>query len=367
MIPLRSRAIGRLARATAAALCLSSLASAQVSNGSNLCASAPAISGPGFFAFNNTTATTDGRNHFFCDTSGDPQVWRDLWWKWTATCDGPVVVQTCNLTNANLNTELVVYAPQSPCPPTDTFVIGCNDDACGLQSSVLFVAIAGQEYTIRLGVFGNGPGGAGNFRITCLNSRVCTGLQTICRGVNLSAPAHVSGPDARVADRFWVEASGFVSELCWRGGDSEDEDDSFRVTYWTNVNGIPGTRIADFNEGSGTLLVRSTLTGGTLPGMFERDYSASHAPVPLAAKQSYWVEIRNTGSRTWAWAAGQGDDGLSINDTSPSSGWPQPSAIGDRALCLAYKTSCVVDTNADGVIDFADLNNILSAINTPCP
>lgn len=365
MIPLRNKAIGRFARATAAALCLSSFASAQVTNGSNTCATAPAISGAGFFTFNNTSATTDGKSHFICDTSGDPQIWKDLWWKWTATCDGPVIVQTCNTTS--VNTELVVYAPQSPCPPTDPFVIGCNDNACNTQSSVLFVAIAGQEYLIRLGVFGNGPGGMGNFRITCLNSRVCTGLQTICRSVNPASPALKSGPTARVADRFWVEASGFVSELCWRGGDTEDEDDSFRVTYWTDVNGLPGVRIADFNEASRTLLVRSTLTGGTLPGMFERDYSASHAPVPLAAKQSYWVEIRNTGSTTWAWASGNGDDGMTINDTSPSTPWPQPSAIGDRALCLAYRSECVIDTNADGVIDFADLNNILSSINTPCP
>jgi len=365
MNPLRSKAIGRFARATAAALCLTPMAAAQVSNGSNACASAPAISGPGFFSFNNTAATTDGRNHFICDTSGDPQIWKDLWWKWTATCDGPVVVQTCNL--ASINTELVVYAPQSPCPPTDTFVIGCNDDACGLQSSVLFVAIAGQEYLIRLGVFGNGPGGSGNFRITCLNSRVCTGLQTICRSVDPATAPLKSGPTARVADRFWVEASGFVSELCWRGGDNQDDDESFRVTYWTDVNGLPGARIADFSEGSGSLLVRSTLTGGTVPGMFERDYSATHAPVPLTGMKSYWVEIRNTASTTWAWASGVGDDGMSINDTTPSTGWPAATALGDRALCLAYKSSCTIDTNADGVINFVDLNNILSAINTPCP
>lgn len=340
-------------------------------NGADLCANATPIAGSGIFQFNNTTATTDGASHpTMCLAAGDAQIWKDLWWRWTAPCDGPVTLETCNLTS--INTRLAVYAPLAPGAPSADYLIACNDDACGVRSSVTFLAIAGQEYLLRLGVYNNGPGGPGSFRITCSTRVVCSGHPSICQERNLAGTPRNSDNMASAADNFTFPAAGYISNLCWRGGNTGSVNDAFRITYWnSDANGRPYQRIADFKQASGQLLIRKTNTGSTLVGGYaEQEYSALHASVPLAAGVRYWVEIRNTGagSETWVWAAGTGGDGMSLHDTTTIGVWGNAATIAsDRAVCLAYESACLVDTNADGRIDFQDLNNILSYINTLCP
>ncbi|MBL0922257.1 MAG: hypothetical protein IBJ10_09040 [Phycisphaerales bacterium] len=338
-----------------------------VANGADTCAAAPAISGDGVFSFNNTGANTDGPSHgSACTFSGDAQIWKDLWWRWTAPCDGPVTIETCNLTL--INTKIAVYAPLALCPPLTSSLLTCNDDACGVRSSVTFVAIAGQEYLLRIGVFNNGPAGSGQFRITCATNGVCTGVTSLNQApTNASAPL-TSASSARVADNFSVIADGFIASLCWRGGATGTGTDSFRITYWTDVNGKPGVPHADFRQSTGAIMLRKTRTGQFLPGGApEHEYHAAHAAVPIEGGRTYWIEIRNGGVSTWAWAAGTGGDGVCLYDTTPANTWGNALVRPDRTWRLAFDETCLVDTNGDGVIDFADLNNILSSMNTVCP
>jgi len=338
-------------------------------NGADSCADAPSIAGSGSFPFDNTNATTDGQAHpDRCNFSSDPQISKDLWWRWTAGCDGVVTIQTCG--TAGFDTELAVYSPLALCSPSSAYLVSCNDDACSVQSRLSFVAIAGQEYLIRLGSYISLASGAGTFQITCAENTVCVGDGANCQEVDYNELAYTSqSAFFRIADDFSPVASGAVSSLCWSGGTFGPSDDDFGVVYYLDAGGYPGRPIAAFSQSGGSLNVRRTLTGLIVPdGLPESEYGACHPPVPVARGERYWVEIRNfTTNSYWYWSSSPGS-GASLQDGSPQDGsWAGSAVVPDRAFCLGYESGCANDTNGDGLVNFADLNNIISNFNTSCP
>jgi hypothetical protein len=124
---------------------------ASVAPPNNNCAAATVIAGgSGTTTVNFTTcgASNDGPNQCV--------PWsRDIWYRWTAPCSGPVTMDTFG---SGFDTVLSAY-PGAPCPPTATSQIACNDDAMfTLQSQITFPAVAGTSYLIRLSGFGNSSG-----------------------------------------------------------------------------------------------------------------------------------------------------------------------------------------------------------------
>ena len=119
--------------------------------GSDDCDSAMVISGLGQFAFDTIDTTTDG--------PASCNAMSDVWFAWTAPATGQFEVTTCGLTT--MDSVLGIYEGRT-CPPTTE--LGCNDDECGSQSSVLFDALAGQDVLIRVGGF-NTWQGTGFFEI----------------------------------------------------------------------------------------------------------------------------------------------------------------------------------------------------------
>jgi len=111
----------------------------------DLCVNAMPITGEGRFEFDNTFATVELPHQYTCDATWSTSPERDLWYCWTATCDGPVTVETCGETT--VDTEIVVY-PDCTCASSQT---ACNNDACGYQSRLGFLAVAGQNYGIQVG------------------------------------------------------------------------------------------------------------------------------------------------------------------------------------------------------------------------
>ncbi|MCB9916048.1 MAG: hypothetical protein H6828_13040 [Planctomycetes bacterium] len=127
------------------------------------CAAPTAISGTGTFAFNQIGATTgaQGQTESICYFFGQSGVDLDVWYAWTSTFTGTAQVSTCN--GATTDTKLVAY-PGSGCPTAGSS-IACNDDSCGLQSSISFSATNGSTYMIQLGSFPGGSTGTGTFDI----------------------------------------------------------------------------------------------------------------------------------------------------------------------------------------------------------
>ena len=126
---------------------LMGLAGAQ---GADDCSNAQPISGLGTFVFNTTSATSGG-------PSGCGGIGRDVWWSWTAPSTSDYQVSTCG--NASWDTVLAVFSNCST-------QITCNDDACGLQSTVSWSAMAGTTYLIRGGSFSGSSSGVGAIEIT---------------------------------------------------------------------------------------------------------------------------------------------------------------------------------------------------------
>ncbi len=143
----------------------------------------PAIGIP----FNNVEATTDGPSHFEnigCTFFGGAQIDKDLWYEYTAGCDGIAEVTTVNGTF--LDTRLAVYAEY--CPNDLLNLVVCNDDDGGTQSTVEWNVVEGYTYYIRLGEFPGSGGGSGTFNLTETCMDVCAmpviGYQTFCNGLN---------------------------------------------------------------------------------------------------------------------------------------------------------------------------------------
>ena len=130
--------------------------------------------GVGQTPFNTTNATTDGPTE--CLESGYNQIGADIWFTFTAVCDGSHTIHTCGST---FDTKIAVYAG-STCPTSAGTALACNDDAAAgsacsgtLQSSVTFSATQGSTYLIRVGGYASGANppamGAGTLTVNSPN------------------------------------------------------------------------------------------------------------------------------------------------------------------------------------------------------
>jgi subtilisin-like proprotein convertase family protein len=137
------------------------------------CGTAQTLSGtlPLVFAADTTQGTTgaDGQGDPLCFFFGTSGIDRDLWFKWTSTVTGTMILQGCPAGGGSRtdDTKVAVYQGAA-CPPGAA--IACNDDSCGLISLVTFDAVAGQDYLFQIGAYPGSAGGAGNFIL----SQACT-------------------------------------------------------------------------------------------------------------------------------------------------------------------------------------------------
>jgi hypothetical protein len=146
-------------RALLAPFCLASPALAQ---GADQCSMAQPIAGTGTFAFSSVGATTgaEGQAEPSCLFVGSTAIYNDVWFTWNATFTGVARLETCSL--ATFDTKAAAYAGTS-CPPGAA--LGCNDDACALQTRLQWQVTMGQDYLIQLGSFSTTVTGSGSFTL----------------------------------------------------------------------------------------------------------------------------------------------------------------------------------------------------------
>lgn len=83
----------------------------------------------------------------------------DRWYTYVPQYTGTVTVDTCNATN--YDSFLAAYRQ---CPSAGGVAIACNDDSCGLSSSISFSVTAGEPILIQVGGY-NGLQGSGNITL----------------------------------------------------------------------------------------------------------------------------------------------------------------------------------------------------------
>ena len=140
-------------------------------NGNDDCALAPttdAISGPGPYGFDNTSATSDpnsGQLDALCSFFGTTQIDHDVWFEYTAASDSFIEVSTVGLTT--VDTKIAIW-PVTGCPIFNVdAAIACAEDNDGtLQSRVAFAATMGDVFMIQIGTFAGQAGGTGSFLVT---------------------------------------------------------------------------------------------------------------------------------------------------------------------------------------------------------
>ncbi|MCZ6792562.1 MAG: hypothetical protein O7J95_02985, partial [Planctomycetota bacterium] len=96
--------------------------------------------------------STAGRRSDGAASCGDSTNSPDAWFRHTVEQDCLLVVSTCG---SDFDTVISLH---SGCPGNPASEITCNDDACGVQSSVGVVASAGTTYFIRVSGFGGASG-----------------------------------------------------------------------------------------------------------------------------------------------------------------------------------------------------------------
>jgi hypothetical protein len=120
-------------------------------------------------AIGNTSVggTTTGASNDGSAACGASSSNVDVWYRYTASSTAVITVQTCG---DGTTYDSVLSVHPSACPGTSGNQIACNDDNCGLDSSLTFQAVNGTQYLIRVSGFssssGNfelsvGPGGGG--------------------------------------------------------------------------------------------------------------------------------------------------------------------------------------------------------------
>jgi hypothetical protein len=116
------------------------------------------VVGDGTYPFDSTFATTgaEGQANAECDFFGTTAIENDLWYEYTSAVNGILVATVCSQTG--VDTKMAMY-DGAGCPTGAP--IACNDDDCGLQSTVYGNVVAGQTYTLQLGTFPGSSGGAG--------------------------------------------------------------------------------------------------------------------------------------------------------------------------------------------------------------
>jgi hypothetical protein len=124
----------------------------------DLCANAIQV-GNGSTFFSTAGAATNGPAHAACDSGGDAQVNKDVFYRYNATCNGTVTVSLCG---SGYATKLAVYNGTA-CALSDGTLNQCNFDACSMVS---FTATQGTGYTIRAGGRG-AASGDGILTISC--------------------------------------------------------------------------------------------------------------------------------------------------------------------------------------------------------
>ncbi len=186
--------------------------------GNNLCAARVPIA-DGLHAFSTIGATTDGPVEVACQFDG--QTYNDIWYNYTATCDGDLTVSTCNDDNpatgdAAYDSDLVVY---DGCDCGALVLLGCNDDAadCGaFSSSVTVAVVSGQCYKIRVGGFNAPDSGTGTLAVVCEaggpGNPACTAEAGDCCSSNGSP-----GCDDPDCCNAICDADPFCCDVTWDG------------------------------------------------------------------------------------------------------------------------------------------------------
>ncbi|MCP3918905.1 MAG: hypothetical protein GY711_25440 [bacterium] len=119
-------------------------------------------------AFDTTQATTgqEGQNEQSCYAFGTSAIANDVWFTWIATSAGNVTIETCGSQGTIGDTKIAAWPRIMESCPSDGTAVACNDDSCGLLSSISWSVTPGEVYVVQIGSFPGAASGTGTLSIT---------------------------------------------------------------------------------------------------------------------------------------------------------------------------------------------------------
>ena len=333
--------------AATAGLAFASAALAQVNDD---CATAIAVTNGSLTSFDTTLCTNDGPGA----TCGAGSM--DLWYSITVTSADSVTVSCCG---ASYDSVIEVYS--GACGALTS--LACNDDSCGLSSSVTASLPVAGTYLIRVMGFAGGVG-TGDMSVTL---------------VGPPPPADDLPASAQVP-----AGSGSLASLDGTLG-AGDAADMFKFTICDYVNftastvGNPAgqdTQLFLFDElGNAVQMNDDTPAGGTLQSYMGAEFVVANGTYFLAISH-YDNDVNNAiPAAIWAdtpFNVVRAPDGGHGGDLQPAR-WDTLNvtnfaySVALTGACYFEAGGCVADFNGDTIVDFFDYLDFVDAFSANDP
>ncbi len=189
----------------------------------------------------------------------------------------------------------------------------------------------------------------------CEDSATCHMPSPNDSGVVSDLSTAVFGSSFRSADDFVVTSGTSLSQLCWWGyyfdfngqagcsPSSGDSADSFSVTIYSDVSGVPGNVIAGPSTPINLIKTDTGVDMTYLVRTVRRFKYEAQLPTPVAVAVGtcYWMEIVNhtSGECLWLWeTSSHGGNGVSVQKPGGGAGamsWQPFDRVGnDFAFCM---------------------------------
>ncbi|MFO0828637.1 MAG: hypothetical protein U0572_10885 [Phycisphaerales bacterium] len=126
-----------------------------------------------------------------CGLGGDSTIHKGAFWTWTAPASGQVTITTCDTQDVPVDSRLAAFTGTCDDPQW----VACNDNACGILSTISFYATCGQHYTI---VLGSADGTIANWTLSisqagALCNDQCSGATPVFAGDNVITTIGATG------------------------------------------------------------------------------------------------------------------------------------------------------------------------------
>lgn len=165
----------------------------------DMCSGAVVLADNVYYAENTATATDD--TGLPCSYNGT--VYKGVWFAYTAVRTGTLTVDTCPST---FDTKMEMFSGTCGSPTS----LGCNDDACGVQSMMSLPCVAGTTYHICAGGFN---GASGNLQI---RARAVTPTNGTCVGaISLTENVYYPENTGTATNLAGLPCAGTISKGVW--------------------------------------------------------------------------------------------------------------------------------------------------------
>ena len=311
------------------------------------CSGAIAVT-TGLTPFDTAGAGSDTDAGAGCVFFGSSLINNDVWFKYTATQNADITVATCGLTT--LDTKMAIFLN---CGDTDA--IACNDDNCGLQSSVTFPGTSGTTYYISLGAFGATQFGSGQLSVNVGGGGGPTNDD--CSG---SIVANVGSNNFSTVGCTTDTNAG---STCVFFGNSNNYNDAWykytavgneTVTIATCQGTTMDTKMAVFSDCDLTTVLACN-DDATGCGLQSR---VTFTPI---CGTTYYISIGAYGSTTTGAGTFTIQQNGACGNPADLNGDGVVNAADLATLLGAWGTSGPGDLNGDGIVGSADLTALLAA------